>query len=164
MERRKFIKQGLAALGASMIPREVLAQRSQLLVVDEYIAPDEGSVAERKQFAEQLFSEIVTSTAELPDGTHERLFPLSASGEQLAVRVLVFPASRILRILVIDQTNGERTPIFLEDGGLTGTPGVHQLPIELGNIPRPQGFAVIGEHELANRLYRGLLLHLLSRF
>lgn len=158
------MKQGLAALGASMIPREALAQRSPLFVVDEYIAPDEGSAAERRQFAEQLFSEMVTSTAELSDGTHERLFPLSASSEQLAIRVLVFPAGRILRILVVDQANNERTPIFLEDGGLTGTPGAHQLPIELGNIPRPQGFAVIGEHELANRLYRGLLLHVLSRF
>ncbi len=127
--------------------------------IDDFVAATEGTVAERKRLAEELYKFVSEKGAsnEKGDGI-EMLFPLNLSNENVTIRVSIY-TDRGIEMWVRVFRN-DNTPIALIDRGITGTPTEHQLPVEEGGKQRPQGFAVSGEHPLANRIYLGLLRHI----
>ncbi|MBI5470271.1 hypothetical protein HY968_03045 [Candidatus Kaiserbacteria bacterium] len=135
--------------------------------IDDYVSSTEGTPEERRQLAEELYAMILQRFEKDEDGIKEKLFPLTIGNESLNIRVQIRSSHQYkeLRIIVFHPSAGAGDDnIHLIDANVTGTPSEYQLPIIEKGIPRPQRFAIQGEHPLANRLYLGLLRQLLSKF
>ena len=154
-----------ALAGASVAAQETpnspqIEQLSPFFEIDDFVTNDEGTRAERQKLALLVIDEVLKHGNERENGILEWIRPLNLPSGQVSVGVMWKEDERELRIRIF---RGNAYPIVLVDPGVTGTPLQHQLPVTERGLPRTPGNISEGELPLANRVYFGILNHLLGK-
>lgn len=142
-----------------------------LFKVDDYISAREGTIDERQALVRELVEELTATPIQQNKDSqgreysfYRKVYPLVVDGNKYEIIASFYLDHHMLAVAVVDPLHPGETPIVLQDEGLTGTPNVHQLPIQLQDKKIPQGFGVFSEDPIATKLYYGLLKHMLSKF
>lgn len=139
--------------------------------IDDYVSAQEGTAEERRKLVQEVLDDLANTTPQSKKDSQggeniffEKRYPLVVDGTRYEIIATVHPDIRLFALAVVNPLQPDNTALVLHDAGATGTPSAHQLPVQLQDKVLPQGHAVFSESELANKVYRGLLTHILSKF